>query len=99
MRVRPAGFGDFTALDDRSPVAPEGTCPGAWSLDGNAGIPSGSYLGTADNTEVYIKANGSTAAKFYPNGGVGLAYSDPVQRQSFDGNRLSRRNRSSTALP
>jgi hypothetical protein len=78
VRVRPAGFGDFTALDDRSPVAPEGTCPGAWSLDGNAGIPSGSYLGTADNTEVYIKANGSTAAKFYPNGGVGLAYSDPV---------------------
>jgi len=78
VRVRAAGSGEFTALDDRSAVAPEGTCPGAWSLDGNAGIPSGSYLGTADNTEVYIKANGATAAKFYPNGGVGLAYSDPV---------------------
>ena len=78
VRVRPAGTNDFTALDMRSPVAPEGTCPGAWALDGNAGIPSGSYLGTADNTEVYIKANGNTAAKFYPNGGVGLAYSDPV---------------------
>jgi hypothetical protein len=78
VRVRPAGTNDFTALDMRSPVAPEGTCPGPWALDGNAGIPSGSYLGTADNTEVYIKANGNTAAKFYPNGGVGLAYSDPV---------------------
>jgi hypothetical protein len=78
VRVRPAGAGDFTSLDDRSPVAPDGTCPGSWALDGNAGIPSGSYLGTADNTEVYIKANGATAAKFYPNGGVGLAYSDPV---------------------
>ena len=78
VRVRSAGDGDFTALDMRSPVAPEGTCPGAWALDGNAGIPSGSYLGTADNTEVYIKANGNTTAKFYPNGGVGLAYSDPV---------------------
>jgi hypothetical protein len=78
VRVKAAGDPAFTMLDDRSPVAPEGTCPGAWSLDGNAGIPSGSYLGTADNTEVYIKANGATAAKFYPNGGVGLAYSDAV---------------------
>ena len=78
VRVRSAGGGDFTALDDRSPVAPDGTCPGSWALDGNTGIPSGSYIGTADNTEVYIKANGATAAKFYPSGSVGLAYSDPV---------------------
>jgi len=81
VRVRPAGETDFTALDARSAVAPEGTCPGAWALDGNAGIPSSSYIGTADNTEVYIKANGNTAAKFYPNSAVGLAYSDPVNGQ------------------
>jgi hypothetical protein len=76
VRVRPAGVDDFTALDMRSPVAPEGTCPGAWALDGNAGIPSGSYIGTADNTPVYIKSNGTTAAVFNPFGHVQLAYSD-----------------------
>jgi endosialidase-like protein len=76
VRVRPAGTNDFTALDMRSPVAPEGTCPGAWALDGNVGIPSGSYLGTADNAPVYIKSNGTTAAVFNPFGHVQLAYSD-----------------------
>jgi Chaperone of endosialidase len=78
VRVKPAGEADFTALDDRSPVAPEGTCPGSWTLDGNAGIPSGSYLGTADNTPVIIKSNTTTAAVFSPFGHVQLAYSDPA---------------------
>jgi hypothetical protein len=78
VRVRPAGTTEFTALDARSPVAPEGTCPGAWALDGNAGTPSGSYLGTADNAPVYIKSFGTTAAVFNPFGHVQLAYSDPA---------------------
>jgi len=84
VRVRAAGSGEFTALDDRSAVAPEGTCPGAWSLDGNAGIPSGSYLGTADNTEVYIKANGATAAKSGDNWTVSGEKSFVVEAGSAD---------------
>jgi hypothetical protein len=79
VRVRPAGFGEFTALDDRSPVAAEGSCPGAWSLDGNAGTTSDTnYIGTVDNTRVTIKSNNHTAAYFYPNWSVGLAYPDAV---------------------
>ncbi len=71
-----AGGGDYVALDARSPVAPEASaCPGSWALDGNAGIPSGSYLGTADASPVYIQSNGIQNAKFWTNGGVGLGYS------------------------
>ncbi|HEX5124231.1 MAG TPA: hypothetical protein VFV97_13375 [Rhodanobacteraceae bacterium] len=76
VRVRPAGDRDFTALDARSPVAPEGTCPGAWALDGNAGIPAGSYLGTADATPVNIRVNGIPGAVFGPVGHVQLNYAD-----------------------
>lgn len=69
------GGGDFVALDARSPVAPEGSaCPGSWTLDGNAGIPAGSYLGTADASTVYIRSNAGTVAQFNPNHSVGLAF-------------------------
>lgn len=74
VKVKAAG-GDFIALDARSPVAPEaGACPGAWALDGNAGNPAGSYLGTADNQAVWIRANGASVATFKPNSSVGLAF-------------------------
>ena len=78
VRVKPASEADFTALDDRSPVAPEGTCPGSWNLDGNAGIPGTSYLGTADNMPVVIRSNSTVGAVFSPSGRVQLAYSDAV---------------------
>ena len=72
-----AGGGAFVALDARSPVAPEASaCPGSWALDGNAGIPSDSYIGTADATAVFIKSGSTTAAYFNPNGSAGLAYPD-----------------------
>ncbi len=77
VKVKPAGETQFTALDVRSPVEPEGgSCPGSWTLDGNAGIPSGSYIGTADTNTVYIESNAHTAAYFNPNGAVGIAYPD-----------------------
>ncbi len=70
-----AGGGDFVALDARSPVTPEGSaCPGSWALDGNAGNPFGSYLGTADAQTVVIKSNAGVVARFDPNHSVGLAY-------------------------
>ena len=72
-----SGGGDYVALDARSPVAPEASaCPGSWALDGNAGIPVNSYIGTADATAVYIKSGATTAAYFNPNGSAGLAYPD-----------------------
>ena len=74
VKVKPAGSGNFTALDNRSPVAPDGGCPGSWTLDGNAGIPSGSYLGTSDSNTVYIEANAGTVAFFNPNGSTGISY-------------------------
>lgn len=70
-----AGGGQFVKLDNRSPVAPEGTaCPGSWTLDGNAGNPPGSYLGTADSSAVVIRANNQNGALVYPGGNVGLAF-------------------------
>ena len=70
-----AGGGQFVKLDNRSPVAPEGTaCPGSWTLDGNAGNPGGSYLGTADDQLVAIKANNTYGALIYPGSNVGLAW-------------------------
>ncbi len=57
-----AGNGEWETLEGRSAVEPAASsCPGSWALDGNAGNPSGSYLGTADTEEVRIKQNSSTA--------------------------------------
>lgn len=62
VKVRKAGAGDFIALGERAPAAPDvgGGCPGSWSLDGNSGNPVGSYIGTADAQNVSIKAGGLT---------------------------------------
>jgi Chaperone of endosialidase len=49
--VRSAGQGEFVSLNSRAQVSvstDSSVCPGAWTLDGNAGNPAGSYLGTAD---------------------------------------------------
>lgn len=78
VKIKPAGEAAFTSLDARSSVAPTGGCPGSWTLDGNAGVPAGSYLGTADDSRVYVKANSRTAAYFDPTGSVGLAFPDGV---------------------
>lgn len=86
VKVKAAAGGDFTALDARSPVTPDGTCPGSWALDGNAANPVGSYLGTADAQSLLFKINGEQAGEFYnasPNnpafyvfGATSIAYSD-----------------------
>lgn len=68
VRVRTAGDGDYVALNARAPVAPmlatsaaSSVCPGAWTLDGNAGNVAGMYLGTADAQPLTLKTNGSAA--------------------------------------
>ncbi len=68
-----SGNGDWEALDSRSPVAPAGaSCPGSWTLDGNAGIPVGSYIGTADDGEVMVKRNGYNVMRARGTGSVEL---------------------------
>jgi hypothetical protein len=53
-----AGAAPLTSLAGRTPVSvDETTCPGAWSLDGNAGNPAGSILGTVDANDVDLYAN------------------------------------------
>ena len=74
VAVKSAGGGSFVALDARSPVAPDGGCPGSWALDGNAGNPSGSYLGTSDATDLVVKSNGGTVAIFGTNGSSRLSF-------------------------
>jgi len=69
VRLRKAGAGEFANLGERAPVGADVTatntgCPGSWSLDGNAGNLSGSYIGTADAQDVVVKAGGFESAKF-----------------------------------
>jgi len=55
-----AGSVPLTSLAGRTPVSVDDTaCPGAWSLDGNAGNPAGSILGTVDDNDVDMYANGA----------------------------------------
>ena len=102
VEVKAAG-GEFVALDNRSSVAaPEAGCPGSWALDGNAGNPTGSYLGTADAQALTFKVNSKFAASIYDtatqpvfvtNGSVGLAFPDVVNGKNsvavgYHGNTL-----------
>jgi len=60
VKVRSAGTGDFTPLGNvEAVVATNSSCPGSWSLDGNAGNPNGTYLGTADSQPLVMKAGGA----------------------------------------
>ncbi len=60
--------GRYEALAGRSKAAAAGEA--CWALDGNTGNPAGSYLGTADANDVWIKSGGLNAARFFQNGGV-----------------------------
>ena len=73
VAVRRAGSGDaFETLGDPQPLAKvNSTCPGAWALDGNSGLPSGSFLGTVDPAEALeIQAGGRRVARFQRAGGT-----------------------------
>jgi len=73
VKVRSAGAGDFVALDARSSATEASTsCPGSWSLDGNAGNPGGSYFGTADSASFVLKTDAQQVARAYFNVGKAL---------------------------
>ncbi|MEO8804105.1 MAG: tail fiber domain-containing protein [Rudaea sp.] len=70
VAVRSAGKGDFAPLSARAPIsaaetATNSSCPGSWSLDGNAGNPTGDYLGTADSQPLIVKVGNSQIARAF----------------------------------
>ena len=66
VAVRKAGSGeDYVTLGDPQPLSKvNSTCPGAWALDGNSGIPASSFLGTADAQDLVLKAGNIVVAHF-----------------------------------
>lgn len=71
VAVRRAGNGDFVDLAGRTEIAAADAC---WSTTGNAGTNSNSYLGTTDSNNLVLRANGSTVARFQPNGSSGISF-------------------------
>jgi hypothetical protein len=65
VEVRHSGAADsLVKLDGRAPVSPSAVT--TWQLAGNAGIPNGSYLGTADNVSLLIQTAGQPALRISP---------------------------------
>ena len=74
VKVRTAGQGEFASLDTRAQVTPDtaSVCPGAWTLQGNAGNPTGSYLGTADSQPLTFEVNAVQVGQITPSGDATL---------------------------
>jgi len=74
VKVRKADNGEFAALSARAPISADATaatsCPGSWSLAGNAGNASDSYLGTTDSQPLVFKVGGVAAGQISPGKGV-----------------------------
>ena len=86
VKVRKEGNVEFAALSARSLVSSSvasSVCPGAWTLDGNAGTAPGTglgqnYLGTADNQSLVLAVNGQQAAQLIPSTDLGIPDSTNV---------------------
>ena len=80
VSVRNADQEAFVALDTRAQVETSmvtSVCPGAWTLQGNAGNPAGSYLGTADTQPLTFDVNGSRVGQITPSGDDTIAAGAP----------------------
>ena len=71
VAVRPAQAGGaYAVLGAPQPVTKaNSTCPGAWALDGNTGLPAGSFLGLADplsTAALELRARNARVAQFTP---------------------------------
>ena len=76
VRVRSATSNEFSALTGRAPVSvdlAEASCPGSWTLGGNAGNPGTSFLGTADTQPLTIKVDNSQVANAFLSSGAQVA--------------------------
>ncbi len=77
VAVRKAGSGAaFETLGDPQPLSKvNGTCPGAWALDGNSGMPAGSFLGIGDfssNQALQLKVKGRNALRIEPTSAAAI---------------------------
>ena len=60
--VRAHGQSDFVSLNSRAEISASSdvsACPGAWTLQGNAGNPAGSFLGTVDTQPLTFQVDGT----------------------------------------
>ena len=80
VAVRRAGSGEaYETLGDPQPISKaNSTCPGAWALDGNSGMPAGSFLGIAETsaTPLVLKANNLNVARFTPYPPAAMGHGD-----------------------
>lgn len=72
VAVRAPGEGDYEVIGAPQAVPKvNGSCPGAWALDGNSGVPTGSFLGLADPASLApleLRARNTPVARFAPLG-------------------------------
>jgi len=84
VAVRPAGGSEFTALSGRTAVQPDGVCPDAWLVNGNAGTTGLDYAGTSDAQNFHIGVSGLYSANFFTSQGVSIApYSGEAAAGSY----------------
>ncbi len=80
VAVRKAGSGDaYETLGTPQPVSKANT--GCWALDGNTGVPAGSFLGIADpanNAALELRAANVRIARFLPGGAGGANAGAPA---------------------
>ena len=80
VRVRSANQEDYVSLNTRAlvdTVNATSVCPGAWTLEGNAGNPAGSYLGTADTQPLTFDVNATQVGQITPSGDNAAAPNSP----------------------
>lgn len=92
VAVRKAGDGTFVDLAGRTEIAATDVC---WSTAGNSGLPSGSFIGTLDNTNLYMRVNDRFAAGFrtYNNPAVSIPVSFEVGQATASAARAVAFNR------
>ena len=72
VAVRASDSGDdYVVLGDPQPLAKaNSTCPGAWALDGNTGVPVNGFLGIADvgsSQSLDLRVQGRSGLRLQPN--------------------------------
>jgi hypothetical protein len=74
VAIRPKGTTHYEVLGEPRAISKaNSTCPGAWALDGNTGVPAGSFLGLADPASaaaLELRARNLIVARFTPSGTI-----------------------------
>ena len=72
-----AGTSGYVLTSNGAGSAPSWSAPssGGWSLTGNASTTGSNFLGTTDNTNLYVKTNNTQAMEIDNDGSVGIGAS------------------------